>query len=67
MQGLESGAGLRSSAARVAPSPAFKRLLPASTSSTPLKTASLRTSMAAFSGRFYLVMEHGCESTHWLA
>ncbi|DBA65600.1 TPA: hypothetical protein ACH3X2_002665 [Trebouxia sp. C0005] len=37
-------------AARVAPSPAFKRLLPTAAASTPLKTAALRTSMAAFSG-----------------
>jgi len=51
LQVPEPGTSFRAtSAARVAPSPAFKRMLPTAAASTPLKTAALRTSMAAFSG-----------------
>ncbi|KAL0024480.1 hypothetical protein WJX77_008530 [Trebouxia sp. C0004] len=47
----EPGTNFRATpAARVAPSPAFKRMLPSAAASTPLKTAALRTSMAASSG-----------------
>ena len=51
VKGLEGGTASRGTAARVGPSPAFKRSLPAAAFSTPLKTASLRTDMAAFSGQ----------------
>ena len=52
LQAAEPGTNFRATtAARAAPSPAFKRLLPTAAASTPLKTAALRTSMAAFSGQ----------------
>lgn len=46
------GNSFRGTAAKAAPASAFKHAVPAKASSTPLRTAAARTSMAAFSGVF---------------
>ncbi len=59
LQVAEPGTSLRATTvARVAPSPAFKRLLPTAAASTPHKTAALRTGMAAFSGQLQSSLTH---------